>query len=108
MATRCRLYLPKSAWRTTLHEVLNSSKEAKQLTRLKVGQALEFNLSADGQLESLHSKLSDLGKHCLTQSEKAFSFKRDLVKPESQTTLQPRRDQSSLFLSAKRAGLSHT
>jgi murein DD-endopeptidase MepM/ murein hydrolase activator NlpD len=93
---------------TTLHEVLNSSKEAKQLTRLKVGQALEFKLSADGQLESLHSKLSDLESIALTKSEKGFSFKRELVKPDVQTTYTRGVINSSLFLSAKRAGLSHS
>ena len=93
---------------TTLHDVLNSSKEAKQLTRLKVGQALEFNLNTDGQLESLHSKLSDLESIALTKSEKGFSFKRELVKPEVQTTYSHGVINSSLFLSAKRAGLSHS
>lgn len=92
---------------TTLHEVLNSSKEAKQLTRLKVGQPLEFNLSADGQLESLHSKLSDLESIVLAKSEKGFTFKRELVKPEIQTSYSHGVINSSLFLSAKRAGLSH-
>jgi murein DD-endopeptidase MepM/ murein hydrolase activator NlpD len=93
---------------TTLHTVLNSSKEAKQLTRLKVGQALEFKLSADGQLESLHSKLSDLESIALTKSDNGFSFKRELVKPEVQTSYSHGVIKSSLFLSAKRAGLSHS
>ena len=93
---------------TTLHAVLNSSKEAKQLTRLKVGQALEFKLSTDGELESLHSKLSDLESIALAKSEKGFSFKRELVKPEVQTTYSHGVIKSSLFLSAKRAGLSHS
>ena len=93
---------------TTLHAVLNSSKEAKQLTRLKVGQALEFKLSEDGQLESLHSKLSDLESIALAKNDKGFSFKRELVKPEVQTTYSHGVINSSLFLSAKRAGLSHS
>ncbi len=93
---------------TTLHTVLNSSKEAKQLTRLKVGQALEFKLSADGQLESLHSNLSDLESIALTKSDNSFSFKRELVKPEVQTSYSHGVIKSSLFLSAKRAGLSHS
>lgn len=92
---------------TTLHAALNSSKEAKQLSRLKVGQVLEFKLSADGQLESLHSKLSDLESIALAKSEKGFTFKRELVKPEVQTTYSHAVINSSLFLSAKRAGLSH-
>ena len=92
---------------TTLHAALNSSKEAKQLSRLKVGQVLEFKLSADGQLESLHTKLSDLESIALAKSEKGFTFKRELVKPEVQTTYSHGVINSSLFLSAKRAGLSH-
>lgn len=93
---------------TTLHAVLNSSKEAKQLTRLKIGQALEFKLSEDGQLESLHSKLSDLESIALAKNDKGFSFKRELVKPEVQTTYSHGVINNSLFLSAKRAGLSHS
>ncbi|MGB4075591.1 peptidoglycan DD-metalloendopeptidase family protein [Pseudomonas sp.] len=92
---------------TTLHQVISSSKEAKQLTRLKVGQTLEFRLTADGQLESLHSKLSDLESVALAKTEKGFSFKREVVKPEVKTTYRHGVINSSLFLSAKRAGLSH-
>lgn len=92
---------------TTLHQVISSSKEAKQLTRLKVGQTLEFRLTADGQLESLHSKLSDLESVALAKTEKGFSFKREVVKPDVKTTYRHGVINSSLFLSAKRAGLSH-
>ncbi|WP_296217040.1 peptidoglycan DD-metalloendopeptidase family protein [Pseudomonas sp. UBA2684] len=92
---------------TTLHAVLNSSKEAKQLSRLKVGQALEFQLSADGQLESLRSKLSDLESISLAKSDKGFTFKRELIKPDVQTAYAHGVINSSLFLSAKRAGMSH-
>lgn len=93
---------------STLHDVINSSKEAKQLTRLKVGQVLDFNLSADGQLETIHSKLSDLESITLSKSEKGFSFKREVVKPDVETTYTRGVINSSLFLSAKRAGLSHS
>ncbi|KFX70365.1 peptidase M23 [Pseudomonas taeanensis MS-3] len=90
-----------------LHEALSSSKEAKQFSRLKVGQELEFQLSADGQLESLHSKLNDLESISLAKSAKGFSFKRELVKPDVRTAYAHGMINSSLFLSAKRAGLSH-
>ena len=93
---------------STLHDVINSSKEAKQLTRLKVGQVLDFNLSDDGQLETIHSKLSDLESITLSKSEKGFSFKREVVKPDIETTYTRGVINSSLFLSAKRAGLSHS
>lgn len=92
---------------STVHQVLSSSKEAKQLTRLKVGQELEFQLTTDGQLESLRSKLSDLESIALAKTDKGFSFKRELVKPEVQSAYAHAVIDSSLFLSAKRAGLSH-
>lgn len=93
---------------TVLHEVLSSSKEAKQLSRLKVGQELEFQLDPDGQLESLHSKLSELESISLTRSEKGFAFKREMVKPDVRSSYAHGVIDSSLFLSAKRAGLSHS
>lgn len=92
---------------TTLHEVLKSSKEAKQLSRLKVGQTLAFQLSPDGQLESLQTKLSDLESLSLSKNDDGFIFKRELVKPDVKTAYIHGVINSSLFLSAKRAGLSH-
>jgi murein DD-endopeptidase MepM/ murein hydrolase activator NlpD len=93
---------------STVHQVLSSSKEAKQLTRLKVGQELEFQLTTDGQLESLQSKLSDLESIALAKTDKGFSFKRELAKPDVKTTYAHAVIDSSLFLSAKRAGLPHS
>src|SRR3989338_4332422 len=40
---------------TDLHAALNSSKDAKAFSRLKVGQVLEFKLTPEGRLQSLHS-----------------------------------------------------
>ncbi|MBS7725478.1 peptidoglycan DD-metalloendopeptidase family protein [Pseudomonas lalucatii] len=90
-----------------LHEVLNSSKEAKRFSRLKVGQQLEFKLTADGGLESLRSKLNDLESISLAKTDSGFAFKRDLVKPEVRSAYAHGVINSSLFLAAKRAGLSH-
>lgn len=92
----------------TLHEVLNSSKDAKQFSRLKVGQRLQFQLDQHGQLESLSSKISDLESISLTKNEKGFAFKRDLIKPDVRSAYTHGVIDSSLFLSAKRAGLSHS
>ncbi|OLU25065.1 peptidoglycan DD-metalloendopeptidase family protein [Pseudomonas sp. PA27(2017)] len=91
----------------TLHEVINSSKEAKQLTRLKVGQELQFQLSEDGQLESLHSQLSDLESVSLSKTDSGYDFKRELVKPDVHESYAHGVINSSLFVAAKRAGLSH-
>ncbi|OLU33765.1 peptidase M23 [Pseudomonas sp. PA15(2017)] len=91
----------------TLHEVINSSKEAKQLTRLKVGQELQFQLSEDGQLQSLHSQLSDLESVSLSKTDSGYDFKRELVKPDVHESYAHGVINSSLFVAAKRAGLSH-
>lgn len=92
---------------TDLHQVLSSSKEAKQFSRLKVGQALEFQLTPDGQLKRLHSKLSDLESISLAKNDKGFAFERERVKPDVRSAYAHGVINSSLFLSAKRAGLSH-
>lgn len=91
-----------------LHEALNSTKDAKQFSRLKVGQVLEFELNEDGKLKNLQSKLSDLETIRLSRTDNGFQFERDQVKPEVVTSYSRGVINSSLFLSAKRAGLSHS
>lgn len=91
-----------------LHEALSGAKEAKQFSRLKIGQVLDFKLTPEGKLDTLHSKLSDLESISLSKSDKGYSFKRELVKPDVRTTYTHGVINSSLFLSAKRAGLSHS
>ncbi|MBT8769115.1 peptidoglycan DD-metalloendopeptidase family protein [Metapseudomonas boanensis] len=90
-----------------MHDVLNSSKDAKQLSRLKVGQRFQFNLSPAGDLEKISSKLSELETVHLEKTGKGYAFKRDLAKPEVRSAYARGVINSSLFLSAKRAGLSH-
>lgn len=52
----------------TVHEVLASDKQAKQFTKLQNGQTLQFELSPDGQLKQLHTKLSELETISLSKS----------------------------------------
>lgn len=92
---------------TELHEVLNSSKDAKQLSRLKVGQVLDFQFDAEGQLASLSSKLSALESIRLSKTDKGFTFEREQIKPEVRSNYARGVIDSSLFHAAKRAGLSH-
>jgi len=68
---------------------------------------LAFELDEAGKLKHLQSKLNDLETIRLSRSDKGFDFQRDLVKPEVVTTYSHGVINSSLFLSAKRAGLSH-
>lgn len=91
---------------TQLHAALNSSKDAKQFTRLKVGQVLEFRI-IDGELQAVRSQLSKLASIELSREEKGFQFQRHEVKPEVHTRYTEGKIESSLFLAGKQAGMSH-
>lgn len=90
-----------------MHAVLASSPDAKQLSRLKIGQTLEFQLTEQGELASLRSKLNSLETLALEQTPNGYVFKKEQVKPEVSTVYARGEIDSSLFLAAKRAGLSH-
>ena len=92
---------------STVHSVLASSKEAKQLTRLRVGQKIELELTEAGELARLTSPLSKLESVQLEKADDGYVFKKQQIKPETVTVYAHGRIESSLFLAAKRAGLSH-
>ncbi|WHS61055.1 peptidoglycan DD-metalloendopeptidase family protein [Pseudomonas sp. G2-4] len=93
---------------TSVHEILASDKQAKQFTRLQRGQKLEFELSPDGQLTNLHTKLSDLESITLTKNDKGYVFNRVTAKPTVRSAYVHGVINSSLSQSAARAGLSHS
>lgn len=93
---------------STLHDVLNSSKEAKKLTQIKVGQVLDFKLTDDGNLESLSSKLSDMETVSIAKTDDGYAFKRDLVKPEIRDSYAHGVIRSSLSQAGQRSGLPHS
>ncbi len=95
--------LPQS----TVHDVLTSSKEAKQLARIKVGQRLKFELDEQGNLAQLRSPLNKLESVHLERSGTGYVFKKEQLKPDISTAYAYGQIESSLFLAAKRAGLSH-
>lgn len=96
--------LPKTA----VQEVLASGKQAKQFSHLKHGQVLEIEVADNGQLTSLHSKISDLETIRLTRNTKGFAFNREIIKPVMRPAYVHGVIKSSLSLSAQRAGLSHS
>ncbi|MDP9508232.1 peptidoglycan DD-metalloendopeptidase family protein [Pseudomonas protegens] len=93
---------------TSVHEVLASDKQAKQFSQLKHDQKLEFELTQDGQLSNLHSKVSDLETITLTKGPKGFTFNRVITKPVVRSAYVHGVINSSLSQSAARAGLSHS
>ena len=92
---------------STLHSVINSSKEAKRFTRLKVGQELEFKLSGAGELLTLRSKMSDLETLQIDRTDNGYAFSKSLIEPEVRTRFAKGNITSSLFLAAQEAGMSH-
>lgn len=93
---------------STLHEVLNSSKDAKQLTRLRVGQQVEFLFDDNEQLTSIQTRLGPLESLSVARGDKGYVFTKQVIKPEVRATYARGVISSSLFLAAKRAGLSHS
>ena len=91
----------------TVHEVLASSKEAKQLTRLRIGQRLQFELDEQGGLARLSSPINRLESLQLVNTGNSYSFTKEQLKPDVSTNYAYGEIESSLFLAAKRAGLSH-
>ncbi len=92
---------------SVMHAVLSSSKDAKQFSRLKIGQSLEFQLTEQGDLAGLRSKLNSLETLALEKTSDGYSFKKEQIKPEVSSVYARGEIDSSLFLAAKRAGLSH-
>lgn len=92
----------------SVHEILASDKQAKQFSQLKRGQKLEFELSPDGQLTNLHSKLNDVESISLTRNDKGYTFNRITAKPTVRSAYVHGVINSSLSQSAARAGLSHS
>ncbi|MCF7201219.1 peptidoglycan DD-metalloendopeptidase family protein [Pseudomonas oligotrophica] len=95
--------LPSAA----VHDVLASSKDAKQIAQLKVGQELVFDIDEQGQLRSLSSRISPLQSLMIEKTDSGYAFKKEQIKPDVQTRYAHGEIASSLFLAAKHAGLSH-
>ncbi|HDZ57912.1 MAG TPA: peptidase M23 [Pseudomonas xinjiangensis] len=91
----------------TLHSAVSSSKDAQRFTRLKVGQVIEFKMDENGDLQTLRSRINDLETIRLERDGDSFAFQQDTIKPDVSTGFAHGAIDSSLFLSAQRAGLSH-
>ena len=91
-----------------VNDVLASDRQAKQFSQLKRGQLLEFELSAEGELQSLHTKLSDLETISLNKGANGYAFTRTTSKPVMREAYAHGIIKSSLSASAQRAGLSHS
>lgn len=93
---------------TSVHEILASDKQAKQFSQLKHGQKLEFEMTANGQLNSLHSQVSDLETITLSKTAKGYTFRRVTTLPTVRSAYVHGVINSSLSASGQRAGLPHS
>ncbi|MFP3518269.1 peptidoglycan DD-metalloendopeptidase family protein [Pseudomonas sp. SIMBA_077] len=93
---------------SSVHEILASDKQAKQFSQLKHGQKLEFEMGPDGQLNKLHSQVSDLETISLSKTAKGYSFRRVTAQPAIQSAYVHGVITSSLSASGQRAGLPHS
>ena len=91
----------------TLHAVINSSKEAKAFTRLRVGQQVDFKVDDSGQLLSMRSQLNTLETIHINRDGENYVFRKDVLEPEVSTRFASGHINSSLFVAAQNAGLSH-
>ena len=91
----------------TLHAVINSSKEAKAFTRLRVGQQVDFKLDNEGQLLAMRSQLNTLETIRINRDGEDYTFNKDVLEPEVSTRFASGSIDSSLFVAAQNAGLSH-
>lgn len=91
----------------TLHAVINSSKGARAFTRLKAGQILEFKQSEQGELLGLRSQVSSLETIRIDRQGDAFLFSKEVIEPQLSNRFASGSIDSSLFLAAQQAGLSH-
>ena len=91
----------------TLHAVINSSSEARAFTRLRVGQQVDFKLDSDGQLLAMRSQLNTLETIRIDRDGADYAFNRDVLEPDVNTRFASGSIDSSLFVAAQNAGLSH-
>ena len=90
-----------------VHEVIASSKEAKKLTRLRVGQKIEFQRESSGELLAVRTKLTALQTLSLVKSDQGYEVEHKTVTPDIRKAYAQGRITSSLFAAAQKAGLSH-
>jgi murein DD-endopeptidase MepM/ murein hydrolase activator NlpD len=91
----------------TMQDVLNSGKDAKNLTRLFPGVQVEFGLSADGQLQELRYNISNLKTLRITRDSNGQFVAKQLQKEiETRTEVVAGIISGSFWASAMNAGLS--
>ena len=85
-----------------VHEIVSSSPQAKQLTRIYPGQAMAFQLSAEGQLQALKHALDPLNTTLYQRDGKTFTVSKLSREPEIRQVWKAATINSSLYKAAHR------
>lgn len=93
---------------TELHEVLESSPEAKSLTRIFPGQKLAFQVDDSGQLQALRYEENLLNSTRYYRGDENFVVEKVSREPEIRQQFVNGTINSSLYKAASDAGLSDT
>ncbi len=93
---------------TVLYHFLNSSKAAKQLTKVFPGQTVDFNLDANGKLLGLRYQKSRLESILFERNSKGFAAKSTIIKPDVYNAYREATITNSLFLAGTRAGMEES
>ena len=72
-----------------------------------MGQVLEYQTDAEGQLTAMRSKLNDLETIRIDRTADGYQFSKQVIEPEIRERYVQATIDSSLFLAAQHAGLNH-
>src|SRR5690606_30499400 len=91
----------------TRYPVTKSRHEPKAFTHRRVGQQVEFKLDDEGQLLAMRSPVNSLETIRIDRDGDSYSFSKDVIEPEVAEKFASGTIDSSLFVAAQNAGLSH-
>ncbi|BFM09031.1 peptidoglycan DD-metalloendopeptidase family protein [Halioxenophilus aromaticivorans] len=100
-----RIFFKVGLSATDLFRLINSQKEAKELTKLKPGEKLDFHISEDSKLQALRYRPNELETHVFVRNDDTFDFTKDTLTPEVRMTYRTATIDSSLFVAANEAGM---
>lgn len=83
-----------------VHEIVSSSAQAKQLTRIYPGQIMAFQLTAEGKLQALKHTLDPLNTTLYERDNEAFTVSKLVREPEVRQVWKTATINSSLYKAA--------
>lgn len=101
-----RIFSRESLGARTLHDIMSLGGDTKILTRIHPGDTLEYQLDAEQGLLALRYRINPLDEVVVQRVDEGFQVERLTHTPEAEVAHAVGTIDSSLFLSAQKAGLS--